>query len=263
MFAWRVFAREPGASPGAYLTVPELARRGVRIAFTSRQGGRSASPYSSLNLSYVAGDDPDVVRANRARALQAVDGALESWTGGKQVHGTRTARVGAEERGAGWDSPAHVVPDTDALWTDAPDVTLVVLTADCTPVVFADLDARRVGVAHAGWRGLTNGVIEATVAQIGGAERLRAFVGPSIGPCCYEVGDEVATLARDRLGEVIRTVDGKQHLDLWAGTLVALARAGVREIWPAALCTKCEPGRFYSHRAGDLGRQGAFVRLAS
>lgn len=263
MFAWRVFAREPGAGPGAYLTVPALARRGVHVAFTSRQGGRSAPPFSSLNLSYSSGDDPEVVRANRTRALAAVGGRLESWTGGRQVHGTRTARVGAEQRGAGWDSPAHVVPDTDALWTDAPDVTLVVLTADCTPIVLVDPDARRVGVAHAGWRGLTSGVIETTVAAIGGAENLRAFVGPSIGPCCYEIGDDVSTLARARLGDVVRRVDGKEHLDLWAGVLVALGRAGVREVWPAALCTRCEPGRFYSHRAGDVGRQGALVRLAS
>ena len=263
MFAWRVFTREPGAGPGAYLTVPELARRGVRIAFTSRQGGRSAAPYSSLNLSYSSGDDPGVVRANRTRALAAVGGALDSWTGGRQVHGTRTARVDADRRGAGWDSPAHVVPDTDALWTDAPDVSLVVLTADCTPIVLVDVDAGRVGVAHAGWRGLTNGVIEATVAAMGGAATLRAFVGPSIGPCCYEVGDDVATLARERLGDVVRRVGTKEHLDLWAGSLIALTRAGVREVWPAALCTKCEPGRFYSHRAGDRGRQGALVRLAS
>jgi YfiH family protein len=138
-----------------------------------------------------------------------------------------------------------------------------VLTADCTQIVLVDLAARRVGVAHAGWRGLTSGVVEATVAAMGRGGSLRAFVGPSIGPCCYEVGDDVSGLARDRLGDVVRVVGGKQHLDLWAGTLVALRRAGVRDVWPAALCTKCEPGRFYSHRAGDTGRQAALVRLAA
>ena len=263
MFAWRAFAEEPGAGPGAYLTVPELARHGVEIAFTSRHGGTSRSPFGSLNLSYSSGDDPDVVRANRTRALRSVGGGLGSWTGARQVHGSRAVQVGSSARGAGWDSPANVIPDADALWTEQPDITVVVLTADCTPIVLADPDRRRVGVVHAGWRGLLSGVIEATVEQMGGVGGLRAFVGPSIGPCCYQVGSDVATLARERLGDVVRQGGGPERLDLWAGALVALTRAGVREVWPAALCTRCEPDRFYSHRLGDLGRQGAFVRLAS
>jgi len=263
MFAWRAFPREPGAGPGAYLTVPELARRGLEIAFTSRHGGRSERPFASLNLSYVSGDDPEVVRANRTRALGAVGGGLGSWTGARQVHGGRSVRVGSVERGAGWDSPEGVIADADSLWTEAPDVTVVVLTADCAPVVLADPDRRRVGVVHAGWRGLLAGVTEATVEAMGGAVGLRAFIGPSIGPCCYEVGADVATLARERLGDVVRDGDGRERLDLWAGALVALARAGVRDVWPAALCTRCEPDRFYSHRAGDLGRQGALVRIVA
>jgi purine-nucleoside/S-methyl-5'-thioadenosine phosphorylase / adenosine deaminase len=265
MFAWRAFAQEPGAGPGAYLTVPELARHGVEIAFTSRHGGTSSPPFGSLNLSYVSGDNPDVVRANRTRALRSVGGSLHSWTGSRQVHGSRAVHVGRSERGAGWDSPEGVIPDADALWTEDPDVTVVVLTADCVPIVLADPDRGRVGVAHAGWRGLVSGVTEATVDAMGGADGLRAFVGPSIGPCCYEVGPDVAAQARQRLGDVVREGEGKggERLDLWAGALVALGRAGVREVWPAALCTRCEPDRFYSHRLGDRGRQGAFARLAS
>lgn len=263
MFAWRAFAQEPGAGPGAYLTVPELARHGVEIAFTSRHGGASGPPFASLNLSYVSGDDPEVVRANRARALRSVGGRLDSWTGSRQVHGARAVRVGSAERGAGWDSPENVIPDADALWTDEPDVTLVVLTADCVPVVLADPDRGRIAVVHAGWRGLVAGVIGATIEQMGGGAGVRAFVGPSIGPCCYNVGTDVATLARERLGDVVRDGGSPERLDLWAGALAELARAGVNEVWPAALCTRCEPGRFYSHRFGDLGRQGVLVRLAS
>jgi YfiH family protein len=263
MFAWRAFAEEPGAGPGAYLTVPELAHHGIEIAFTSRHGGRSTPPFSSLNLSYSSGDDADVVRANRTRALRSVGGSLGSWTGSRQVHGARAAHVGPSERGAGWDSPGNVIPDADALWTEDPDITIVVLTADCAPVVLADAARRRIGVVHAGWKGLLSGVTEATVDAMGGAGGLRAFIGPSIGPCCYEVGSDVATLAREKLGDVVRAGDGRERLDLWAGALVALTRAGVTDVWPAALCTRCEPDRFYSHRYGDLGRQGAFVRLAS
>jgi len=263
MFAWRAFAEEPGAGPGAYLTVPELARHGVEIAFTSRHGGSSRPPFSSLNLSYSSGDDPDLVRANRSRALRSVGARIDSWTGSRQVHGARAVHVGGSERGAGWDSPDRVIPDADALWTEDPDVTVVVLTADCVPIVLADPDRRRIGVVHAGWRGLLSGVTEATVEAMGGAGGLRAFVGPSIGPCCFEVGSDIALLARERLGDVVRDGDGRERLDLWAGAVVALGRAGVRDVWPAALCTRCEPDRFYSHRLGDQGRQGAFVRLSS
>ncbi len=263
MFAWRALAREPGASPGAVLTVPELARNGIEVAFTTRLGGRSADPFTSLNLSYASGDDPDVVRGNRRRALAAVGAALEDWTGARQVHSTRAVQIGDADRGAGWESPAGVIADADAMWTDRPGPALVVLTADCTPILLADPTRRRIGTVHAGWRGLLAGIVETTVAAMGDPDHLTAFVGPSIGPCCYEVGSEVGGPARAALGDVVRTVDGREHLDLWAGSLVALARAGVREVWPAALCTRCEPDRFYSHRAGARGRQGLVARIAA
>jgi purine-nucleoside/S-methyl-5'-thioadenosine phosphorylase / adenosine deaminase len=266
MFAWRSFPHEgPGPDrpgPGAYLTVPGLASRGIEVAFTTRHGGTSGEPFSSLNLSYVSGDDPERVRANRARALRAVGGPPESWTGARQVHGNRVERVGPDRRGAGWASPDDVIAEVDALWTDAPDVTIVVLTADCLPIVLADPEGRRVGVVHAGWKGLLAGVIGAAVKDMAGAEGLVAYVGPSIGPCCYEVGPEVAGPAADALGDVVRTGDGKPRLDLWAGSLIALARAGVKEVWPAALCTRCERHRFFSNRAGSAARQGVVARLA-
>jgi YfiH family protein len=263
MFAWRTFPHRAGEATGAYLTVPALARRGIMVAFTTRHGGRSGEPFAALNLSYASGDEAAIVRANRSRALEAVGGAMQTWTGARQVHGSRAVRVGETERGAGWESPATVVPDADALWTDAADLSLVVLTADCTPILLADPDRRRIGVVHAGWRGLVGGVVESAVAAMGEPAGLRAFVGPSIGPCCYEVGPEVTAAARERLGEVVARRGDREHLDLWTGSLVALARAGVREVWPAALCTRCEPDRFYSHRAGARGRQGLVARIAS
>jgi polyphenol oxidase len=261
MFAWRALEREPGASPGAVLIVPELARHGIAVAFTTRLGGRSVEPFASLNLSYSSGDDVETVRANRRRALAAVGATLQDWTGARQVHSTRAIRVGDAERGAGWESPATVIADADALWTDRPGPALVVLTADCTPILLADTERRRIGAVHAGWRGLLDGIVERTVDEMGGPEGLVAFVGPSIGPCCYEVGSDVAGPARERLGDVVRAVDGREHLDLWGGSLAALGRAGVREVWPAALCTRSEPDRFYSHRAGARGRQGLIARI--
>jgi YfiH family protein len=263
MFAWRTFPHGTGASPGAYLTVPDLTRGGIRVAFTTRHGGGSLEPYSSLNLSYSSGDDQPTVARNRTRVLSALGGRLESWTGARQVHGSRVERVGSQERGAGWESPARVIPDADALWTDRPDVAIVVLTADCTPILLADPIRRRIGAVHAGWRGLLAGVVEETVEAMGGPGGMRAFIGPSIGPCCYAVGPDVAGPAANRLGaDVIRSGNGTDHLDLWTGSIRALARAGVREVWPAALCTRCEPERFYSHRAGARGRQGLVARLS-
>ena len=201
------------------------------------------------------------MRRNRTRALGAVGASLGSWTGARQIHGTHVVKAGKTERGAGWDSPTTVVPDADALWTEEPDVALVVLTADCVPILLADPSGRRIGVVHAGWRGLVAGVIEETVGSLGSPDKLAAFIGPSIGPCCYEVGEDVAASAVERLGEAIRRRGDRTHLDLWRSANMALARSGVREVWPAALCTRCEPDRFYSHRAGARGRQGLIARM--
>jgi YfiH family protein len=186
---------------------------------------------------------------------------LGSWTGARQVHGTHVVKVDETQRGAGWDSPANVVPDADALWTEEPDVALAVLTADCVPILLADPSGRRIAVVHAGWRGLVAGMIEEAVRAIGSPETLAAFIGPSIGPCCYEVGEDVAAPATERLGAVVIRRGDRTTLDLWRSATTALARAGVREVWPAALCTRCEPDRFYSHRAGARGRQGLIARL--
>lgn len=258
MLSWRALPPDGGARPGAVLTSPALARAGVRAAFTTRLGGVSDTPYESLNLSYVSGDDPERVRANRARVLRALGVPPDAWTNGRQVHGARAARAGAAERGRGAFSPDESIPDTDALWTDEPGLALAVLGADCAPVLLADPARRRIGVAHAGWRGLVAGVLGALVEAMGASPSLAAWVGPAIGPCCYEVGDDVAAPARRALGEDV--VRGGR-LDLWAGCAGALRRAGVAEIWLSALCTRCEPWRFYSHRAGDIGRQGVVAAL--
>jgi copper oxidase (laccase) domain-containing protein len=248
VFAWRAFRARPNGSrdepsPGAYLAVSGLAELGVRALFTTRQGGFSNGDFSTLNLSFVSGDDPDVVVANRARALEAIGAPAEAWTSGRQVHGAQVARVTSSERGRGSRSAATTLEGTDAMWTEEPGTVLAVLTADCMPILLADRSQRRIAVVHAGWRGLTAGIIEATVGAMGSAHAaLVAAVGPSIGPCCYEIGTDV-------------------DLDLWRGAREALRRAGVAEIHAAALCTRCEPHRFFSHRAGDRARQGLLASI--
>lgn len=262
MFTWRVLDGGARAgSAGAYLTVPGLAAAGIRAAFTTRLGGDSEPPYASLNLSFASGDDPERVRANRARVLALLGLGRGSWTGGRQVHGTTVARVTAAERGAGHDSPRTTIPATDGLWTEEPGTALVVLAADCAPILLADPARRRIAVAHAGRRGLIAGIVEEAVRAVGPSESLRAFVGPSIGPCCYEVDPASAEAARAALGDEVLGGGERRHLDLWKGCALALARAGVRGIWLAALCTRCESHRFFSHRAGDRGRQGLVAAL--
>lgn len=260
MFAWRAFPARGDASPGAYLTVPALSGAGIRVAFTARAGG-VAGP---LDLSLVGGADPGVVVRNRARALGAVGASPEAWTSGRQIHGTRVARVGSDECGSGAFDPGTALADVDALWTDEPGPALVILTADCLPVLIVDPTRPAVGVVHAGWRGLVAGVVGRTVAAMGGPENLRAFVGPSIGPCCYEVGPEVAEEARASLGsEVVRGSTNGVRLDLWRGARAALAAAGVGAVLTSALCTRCEPHRFFSHRAAATGRQGVLAMIGS
>jgi purine-nucleoside/S-methyl-5'-thioadenosine phosphorylase / adenosine deaminase len=259
VFAWRTFAERADAAPGAYLTAPSLERAGVRVAFTTRHGGVSGEPFATLNLSYVSGDDAELVRANRARALASIGLGPDAWTGGRQVHARHVERVDEERRGAGADSAADTIPGTDALWTERPGIALVVLVADCVPVVLADLDRRRVAVVHAGWRGLVAGVIEAAADAMGAGKGTVALAGPSIGPCCYEVSDDVAGPATERFGAAVMR---GSNLDLWAGAGAALRTAGVTDASFAALCTRCEPDRFFSHRAGSAARQGLVACLA-
>jgi len=269
VFAWRALltrngAATPGAAaPGAYLTVPALHRAGIRVAFTTRHGGFSDATHASLNLSYPSGDDPSTVRRNRARVLDALGLDQQAWTGGKQVHGAGVARVTGAERGAGAE-PGTSIPDVDALWTDEPGIALTVRTADCVPIVVVDPSRPAIAAIHAGWRGLVAGVVEAAVEAMGGGDGTIAFVGPSIGPCCYEVGEEVAEQARAALGDDVVRVGSRErpHVDLWRGTTIALRRAGLQDARSTMLCTRCEPHRFYSHRAGDTGRQALVATIA-
>lgn len=236
--------------------MPDLAEAGIRAMFTTRHGGSSTAPYASLNLSFVSGDDPGAVRANRARVVRALGAAPEAWTSGRQIHDARAARIGVADRGAGATEPGTAIEGVDVLWTDEPGIPLAVLTADCAPILLADPARGRIGVVHAGWRGLIAGVVEAGVSCLGTPGALRAWVGPTIGPCCYEVGDEVAGPAADALGDEVVRIGERPHLDLWRGVVGALRRSGVTDIALAMLCTRCEPHRFFSHRAGDAGRQG-------
>jgi hypothetical protein len=155
--------------------------------------------------------------------------------------------------------PATRGERADGLWTDEPGLPILALAADCLPIVLARVDGSRpaVAVLHAGWRGLLEGIVASGVAALGGPA-LATAIGPGIGPCCYEVGEEVAAPFRVRFGDdIVR----ESRLDLWTSAERALRAAGVERVDRFDRCTACEPETFFSHRRdrGRTGRQGVIA----
>ena len=233
------------AAPGPY-----------RVAFSTRIGGVSEGDFASLNLGILTEDDPARVVENRTRLCDAVgadpDGATMAW----QRHGATVTR--AQPRGI--VTPGTVYAHCDGLWTDEPGRAMLLLTADCMPIAIARQEGRQPGVEilHAGWRGLLAGIVAAGVRALG-ARGLTAMIGPSIGPCCYEVGDEVATPFREAFGEDV--VRGRQARPL--DVRRAGAARGRRRPRRAArhLHRRASRRRFFSHRRdhGKTGRQGVIA----
>jgi YfiH family protein len=227
---------------------------GARATFTTRLGGVSKGRFESLNLGLLTGDESAAVRENRRRAARAGQVEADDVLIGYQVHGADVERRGEAPDPNPYSSPASAPAKVDGQATARPGLAPLVLVADCLPVALAGDDG--VAMVHCGWRGLAGGII-ARAAEAVGANA--AAVGPGIGPCCYEVGDEVLTAFED-LGEGI--ADGRM-LDLRGVASRLLARAGVESIEVSELCTSCTPELFYSHRrdAGRTGRQAGMVRL--
>lgn len=233
------------------------AHKGLTHAVFTRLGGVSLPPYDSLNVASVVGDDPEAVQTNRERIYAALNLPPERVVTGYQVHGTRVAAVGASLGG-------HLLPATDGLITNEP-VALFLRFADCVPILLFDPVTRATGALHAGWRGTAAGMAAEGVRhmrqQFGSRpEDLIACIGPSIGPCCYQVGaDFVEAMSAAWPGAqpfIQNTPDGP-HADLWGMNRQQLLDAGVRQIEVAHLCTACHTDEFFSHR-GNGGRTGRF-----
>jgi YfiH family protein len=229
-----------------------------RVAFSTRLGGVSEGSFASLNLGILTEDDPARVVKNRTRLCGAVDADPDGATMAWQRHGATVTR--AQSRGI--VTPGTVYDHCDGLWSDEPGRAMLLLAADCMPIAIARAKGERpaVGILHAGWRGVLAGIVAAGARALGGRS-LTAAIGPSIGPCCYEVGPEVAGPFREAFGaDVVR--EGK--LDLWTATERALRAAGVDAVERLDLCTACNPDRFFSHRRdhGRTGRQGVIAYVA-
>jgi len=225
---------------------------GYEVVFTTRLGGVSDGPYASLNLGRKSGDDVAHVDENRRIACESIGADVAKLALNYQVHSARVVKAAAGARGA----------HGDGLWTGDPDLPILAMSADCLPIALARTNggAPAVAVLHAGWRGLLEGIAASGVEALGGVG-LAAAIGPAIGPCCYEVGEEVAAPYRERFGN---DVVHNGRLDLWTSAERALRAAGVQHVQRFDRCTACEPETFFSHRrdGGNTGRQGVIAYVA-
>ena len=244
---------------------------GARVAFSTRLGGVSEAPFDSLNLGLLTEDEPAAVAENRGRLAAALGFAPERIAFARQVHGAelvdpadpQRCSFPADDTGSSHREP----PEADGHVVAEPGVAALVFVADCLPVAVAGPGG--VAMLHCGWRGLAAGIVAKGVEAVGAAA---AAIGPGIGPCCYEVGEEVLDAFAD-LGDGIAadgpktssmgTKSARRRLDLPEVARRLLAEAGVSRVEAAGLCTACESGLFFSHRrdAGRTGRQAGIAWL--
>jgi len=221
------------------------------VVFSTRRGGVSEGPFASLNLGRKLGDVLERVDENRRRLCAEVSADLDRLALNYQRHTAQVNRAEAGRRGA----------TGDGLWTDEPELPILALGADCALIALARTNGERpaVGVLHAGRIGLLAGIAEAGVTALGG--RVAAVVGPTIGPCCYEVGEDIAAAFRARFGADV--VSGRK-LDLWTSAERALREAGCASVERLDLCTACDPDRFFSYRRDGKprGGHGVLARVA-
>lgn len=246
----------------AWLDADWLAPPGVRALTTTRHGlGVSQAPFDSFNLGIRCGDDADAVIENR-RHLDLALGLPSAPRWLRQVHGTEVVRFAPSLQAR---EGVEAEPEADAVVTSTPGTVLAILTADCLPVVFAARDGSEIAAAHAGWRGLADGMLEATVAAMNTpVDDIVAWLGPAAGPDAYEIGVEVfeAFVARDAGASAAfaQARPGHWKVDLYALARRRLAAVGVIDVHGGDLCTISDPARFFSHRRDQ--RSGRMATLA-
>jgi YfiH family protein len=246
------------APPLALLRPAWNSPNGVHGVSTTRVGGSSTAPYLSLNLATHVGDAARAVEENRARLSQALTlPDPPCWL--EQVHGNHVVCV---------DTRPAVPPQADASWTSVPGRVCAILTADCVPVLMCNRNGTVVAAAHAGWRGLANGVLEHTVAALPvQADSLLAWVGPAISAPAYEVDAQVrdALLMRGVCADHFApTRRGHWLADLNGAARTLLGNVGVTNIVSSNLCTASDPQAFFSYRRdGETGRQATLIWLSA
>ncbi|MDT8868949.1 peptidoglycan editing factor PgeF [Vibrio fluvialis] len=226
----------------------------VKALSSTRVGGFSQPPYAGLNLGMHVGDDPKFVERNRDQLKH--DASMPStpiWL--NQTHSTVVLEVGA---------PTSQVLDADGVWTTAPNVVCSAMTADCLPVLISNTQGTKVAAVHAGWRGLSGGIVENALSQFA-SEDVLVWLGPAIGPQAFEVGDDVlAAFSAHDDNAHLAFKPGKQAGKWWADmnhlTRLRLAKLGIERVFDNGLCTYQDANLFYSYRRdGVTGRQASFI----
>jgi YfiH family protein len=240
-----------------------LAAEGLVHAVFTRLGGVSVGRFAALNVGHSVGDSQAAVAENHARVYARLDLNADRVASPRQVHGNHVARVMPDDGGRSF-------PNTDGLVTASPRTALLLRFADCQPILLYDPVHHALGLIHAGWRGVAQGIarraVEAMRDAFGSRPRdLIAGLGPAIGPCCYTVGHNVAAAMGYALPDwdqaMVLEGEDRWRLDLSAANGQQLAAEGVRHIEYGNLCTACHLDEFYSHR-GEDGRTGRFAVVA-
>ena len=256
-----------------YLVFPKLEETGVvEHLFTTRTGGVSSGIYSTMNLSFSRGDDPECVRENYRRIGEVLGTDPEHMVASKQTHTTNIRLATEADLGNGITGPS-AYDDVDGLATDIPGIALATFYADCVPLYFVDPVKKAIGLAHSGWRGTVAGMGACMVQFMrehfhSDPKDLIAAIGPSICVDCYEVSEEVAEQFREGFPEDVLQLgkaDGKYQLDLWKANESILLKAGIlpEHLTVTDVCTCHNPEYLFSHRAshGQRGNLAAFLML--
>ena len=259
-----------------FLSFPLLEKTGVVVCgFSTRLGGVSRGCCESMNLSFTRGDDPEAVMENYRRIGHALGISPEQIVCSDQTHTVNVRKVGRDDCGNGITKPKPY-RDVDGLITDEAQVALATFYADCVPLYLVDPEKKAIGLAHSGWRGTVGKIGKATVEAMRREygcrpEAIRTVIGPSICQECYEVSEDVAEAFKkaydpglwDRL--MTRRKDGKYQLNLWEACRENFLEAGIlpEHISMPEICTCCNPGFLFSHRAskGKRGNLAAFLML--
>ena len=240
---------------------------------STRNGGMSHGAFDSLNLGLHVEDDADAVKQNRDIFFEGLGLPKGSGVTCQQVHGDRIAVVSREQAGRGMYDYSTSLPDVDALVTNVPRLPLMLFFADCTPILLADPVTKAIGVAHGGWKGTVASIARKTVQRMVeeygcNPHNILAGIGPAIGPCCYEVGDEVVHQFTDAFPEFIQDIltneAGSNRLNLAKANRLQLIKAGLEDnnIDMAEVCTSCNNRQFFSYRGGK-GRTGRIAAVLS
>jgi polyphenol oxidase len=254
------FQRRPLWEGGQAIVSVALERAGFLAAFMERTGGVSRPPFDSLNVSYSVGDDPGAVGANRRRASKGL--RVSGFAVPGLIHRTSILPVGPARAADGFRSPPTVLRRADGLSTRRAYLPLGAFSADCVIAVMADPARGRVALVHAGWRGLAAGMVRKAAGVFPDRQEVRVAIGPAIGPCHYEVGEEVvrAVAAASPAGAIAERRHGTLYLDLVSTTRAMLREEGIRWVDDTGLCTACHPDQLFSFR-GE-GRTGRHLAVA-